>query len=181
MLGYELVVVMLGCCSWFAPVAEALLPGRPQAVSEAAMQPLKGRSVAIENGPAYSDSGMTDPADRIASGLAASLAARYGLRYDPGRPTTAETLILGVQTLEWTVEPAFKDYILRYRGEATLLDHRDGRRLGRAWCDRRAPTGKGSAAEALADKDALTSALQAAADSCLKQLRESLIAEATPR
>lgn len=182
MLGLDIIVVTLGaCCGWLTPAAEALMPTRSQAVNEVLMQPMKGRTVAVENGRAFSEAGMTDPADRIADGLATSLAQRYGLRFEPGRPADADSLILGVLTLEWLVEPALRDFTLRYRGEATLVERSSGRRLGRAWCDRRAPTGKASSAEALADRPGLAKALQAAADSCLQQLRESLIAEATPR
>jgi hypothetical protein len=80
-----------------------------------------------------------------------------------------------MQTLEWLVEPGLRDYKLRYRGEATLVDRRDGHRLGRARCDRNVPTGKNSYDGALADRAALADALHAAATSCTQQLREALL------
>ena len=176
MLGFDLVVVTFAaCCAWLGPAAEALLPARPQGVSKSAMQPMKGRAVAIELGPAYTESGMTDPAGEIANPLAASLADRYGLRFEPGRPAAADALVLGMHTLEWVVVAGIKDYQLRYRGEATLVDRADGRTLGRAWCDRRVSTGKNSYDASLADRPALAGALGAAASSCGQQLKESLL------
>ena len=180
MFGSEFVVLAFACCSWLGSAAEALLV-QPQAVTEAALQPMKGRAVAVEIGPEYSEAGMHDPADRIAGSLATSLASRYGLQFEPGRAPGPDMLVLAMHTREWTVEPGWSDYYLRYRGEATLVDRKSGRRLGRAWCDQRALTGKNSYDAAIKDRRALALSLQAAADSCLRQLRESLLAEAAPR
>lgn len=182
MLGYDLVALAFACCGWLpAPLEWVLSPQRPEAVNEAVLQPMKGRRVAVELRPEFSEAGMHDPAVQIAGSLAASLAERYGLQFEPGSAPGPDALALGVHTLEWRVEPGLKDYKLRYRGEATLVDRRSGRRLGRAWCDRNAPTGKDSYDGAMADRPALADALHAAADSCLQQLREALIAEASPR
>jgi hypothetical protein len=103
------------------------------------------------------------------------LADRFGLQFEPGRKPDADTLVLGMQTLEWLVEPGLRDYKLRYRGEATLVDPRNGQRLGRARCDRNVSTGKDSYDGALADRPALAGALHAAAASCTQQLREALL------
>src|SRR5262245_23468672 len=179
MLGFDITVLAFACCGWLtAPLEFMTSPQRP--LSAEAMQPMKGRVVAIEAGPAFSEAGMDDPANRIAGLLAMSLANRYGLRVERGA-SGSDALSLGVQTLEWRVEPAWKDYQLRYRGEATLVDRQSGRRLGRAWCDRSVTTGKNSYDEALADRPALATALSAAADSCLQQFREALVAEVIPR
>jgi hypothetical protein len=118
---------------------------------------------------------MRDPAGEIAGALATSLADRFGLQLEPGRKADADALVLEMQTLEWRVEPGLRDYKLRYRGEATLVDRRDGRRLGRARCDRDVTTGKNSYDAAIADRPALAGALHSAANSCLAQLREALL------
>ena len=176
MLGYDLIVLTFAaCCGWFGTAAEALLPSRPQGVTEAAMQPMKGRRMVIDSGTEFSEAGMRDPASDIAGSLAISLADRFGLQFEPGRKPDADTLVLEMQTLEWLVEAGLKDYKLRYRGEATLVDRRDGRRLGRVRCDRNVTTGKASYKEALSDRPALAGALHSAADSCLQQLREGLL------
>ena len=182
MLGYDIVVLAFACCSWLPqPLEFILAPQRVEAVNEAVLRPMKGRAVAVEVGRAFSEEGMSDPAGRIAGSLATSLADRYGLKFEPGEAPGAGALVLGMQTLEWRIEPAFKDYELRYRGEATFVDQGSGRRLGRAWCDRRVSTGKDSYEASVADRPALAGALQAAATSCIAQLREALIADASPR
>jgi hypothetical protein len=152
-----------------------MLPQRSGAVSETVLRPMKDRRVAVEPGREFSEAGMRDPAGAIAASLATSLADRFGLQFEPGRKPDADALVLGMQTLEWVVEPGLKDYKLRYRGEATLVDQRDGHRLGRARCDRNVSTGKDSYDGALADRPALAEALHAAADSCTQQLREALL------
>lgn len=173
MLGYDLVLLTVSaCCSWLPAL---LSPQHPEAVNETAALAMKGRRVAVEPAPKFSEAGMRDPSEEIAGALAASLAERYGLKFEPGRKAEADTLVLAMQTLEWIVEPGWKDYKLRYRGEATLVDRQNGHRLGRAWCDRNAPTGKKSYDEAMADRSALAGALHAAADSCTAQLREALL------
>jgi hypothetical protein len=174
-LGYDLAVLALACCAWLPQTMEFLSPLRADAVSEAELKPMKDRRVAVEAGPVFSEAGMRDPAGDIAASLATSLADRFGLQFEPGRKPDAEALVLGMQTLEWIVEPGLKDYKLRYRGEATLVDRRDGHRLGRARCDRNVSTGKNSYDGALADRPALADALHAAADSCTRQLREALL------
>lgn len=182
MLGFDLVVLAFGCCGWLPTPMEIMLsPRQQQSVNDAALTLMKGRRMTIDPGSEFSEAGMRDPAGEIAGSLATSLAGRYGLEFEPGRKLDPDGLVLGVHTLEWVVEAGWKDYKLRYRGEATLVDQRDGRRLGRAWCDRNVPTGKDSYDAAIADRPALASALQAAAGSCLQQLREALLADATPR
>lgn len=177
MLGYDLVVALaLGCCGWLPQPLEFLLsPQRGDAVNEAVLKPMKGRRVEVDPGPEFSEAGMRDPAGDIAASLAASLADRFGLQFEAGRKPDADALVLGMQTLEWIVEPGLKDYKLRYRGEVTLVDRRDGHRLGRARCDRNVPTGKDSYDAAIADRPGLADALHAAADSCTEQLREALL------
>lgn len=176
MLGYDFVVLALACCAWLPqPLEFMLTPQRADAVNEAVLKAMKDRRVAVDAGPEFSEAGMRDPAGAIAASLASSLADRFGLRFEPARKPDANALVLGMQTLEWIVEPGLKDYKLRYRGEATLVDRRDGHRLGRARCDRNVPTGKTSYDAALADRPALADALHAAADSCTQQLREALL------
>lgn len=176
MLGYELVFLAFGCCGWLPSPMELLLAPRPSnTVNEAALKPMKGRRVVIDPGPEFSEAGMRDPAGEIAGSLATSLADRFGLQFEPGRKADADALVLEMQTLEWLVQPGLKDYKLRYRGEATLVDRRDGRRLGRARCDRDVTTGKNSYTAAIADRPALAGALHSAANSCLAQLREALL------
>jgi hypothetical protein len=181
MLGYDFVVLAFACCGWLpTPMEIVLSPRQQEAVSDAALMRMKGRKVTVDTGYEFSEAGMRDPAGEIAGSLASSLAGRYGLEFEPGRQPDPDGLVLGVHTLEWLVEPGWKDYKLRYRGEATLVDRRDGRRLGRARCDRDVTTGKNSYDAAIADRPALASALHAAAGSCLLQLREALLVEATP-
>jgi hypothetical protein len=175
MLGYDLVVLALACCGWLPQPLEFMLAPQQAAVNETLLKPMKDRRVAVDAGPEFSEAGMRDPASDIAASLATSLANRFGLRFEPGRKADEDALVLGMRTLEWIVEPGLKDYKLRYRGEATLVDKRDGRRLGRARCDRNVPTGKASYDGALADRPALADALHAAADSCTQQLREALL------
>ena len=182
MLGYDIVVLAFACCSWVPqPLEFILAPQRAEAVNEAVLRPMKGRAVMVEVGRAFTEEGMSDPAGKIASSLASSLAERYGLDFEPGRAPVADGLVVGMHTLEWTVVAGLKDYELRYRGEATFVDQGSGRRLGRAWCDRRVSTGKDSYDASVADRPALAGALQAAATSCAAQLREALIADASPR
>jgi hypothetical protein len=175
MLGFDLVVLAFACCAWLPQTMQFLSPVRAEAVSEAVLKPMKDRRVAVDAGREFSEAGMRDPAGDIAASLATSLADRFGLQFEPGRKPDADALVLGMQTLEWLVEPGLKDYQLRYRGEATLVDPRDGRRLGRARCDRNVTTGKNSYDGALADRPALGDALHAAAASCTVQLREALL------
>jgi hypothetical protein len=176
MLGFDLAVLTLAaCCAWLPQSLEFMLPQRSGAVNETVLKPMKDRRVAVEAGRAFSEAGMRDPAGDIGASLATSIADRFGLQFEPGRKPDADALVLGMQTLEWLVEPGLKDYQLRYRGEATLVDPRDGRRLGRARCDRNVPTGKNSYDGALADRPALGDALHAAAASCTVQLREALL------
>jgi hypothetical protein len=175
MLGYDLVVLALACCAWLPQTLEFMLPQRAEALNETVLKPMKDRRVAVEAGTEFSEAGMRDPAGDIAASLATSLADRFGLQFEPGRKPDADALVLGMQTLEWIVEPGLKDYKLRYRGEATLVDRRDGHRLGRARCDRNVTTGKDSYDGALADRPALAEALHAAANSCTRQLREALL------
>jgi hypothetical protein len=176
MLGYDLVVVAFACCAWLPQSLEFMVGSpRPEAVNETALKLMKDRRVVVDAGREFSEAGMRDPASGIAASLATSLADRFGLQFEPGRKPDADALVLGMQTLEWIVEPGLKDYRLRYRGEATLVDQRDGRRLGRARCDRNVPTGKDSYDGAIADRPALADALHAAADSCTRQMREALL------
>lgn len=176
MLGYDLVFLAFACCAWLPQPLEFMLSqGRAEAVNEMVLKPMKDRRVAVEAGPEFSEAGMRDPAGDIGASLATSLAERFGLQFEPGRKPEKDALVLGMQTLEWIVEPGLKDYRLRYRGEATLVDLRDGRRLGRARCDRNVPTGKASYDGAFADRPALADALHAAADSCARQLHEALL------
>lgn len=179
MLGIDIVVLSLSaCCAW---LPDLMLAPRTQGLNDSAMEPMKGRAVAIELGAEFTEAGMRDPAGEIATPLADAIAKRYGMKFEPGRAAGPDTVVLAVQTREWTLAAGFTDYRLRYRGEATITDRQSGRRLGRAWCDGRSLTGWASPEAALADRPALAKALHVAADSCLQQFRKSLIAEATPR
>jgi len=176
MLGFDFAVLTLAaCCAWLPQTMEFLSPVRAEAVKEAVLKPMKDRRVAVDAGREFAEAGMRDPAGEIGASLATSLADRFGLQFELGRKPDADALVLGMQTLEWLVEPGLRDYKLRYRGEATLVDQRDGQRLGRARCDRNVTTGKDSYDGALADRPALAQALHAAADSCTRQLREALL------
>jgi len=176
MLGFDLAVLTLAaCCAWLPQTMEFLSPVRAEGLNETVLKPMKDRRVAVEAGREFSEAGMRDPAGDIAASLATSLADRFSLQFEPGRKPDEDGLVLGMQTLEWLVEPGLKDYRLRYRGEATLVDRRDGQRLGRARCDRNVSTGKDSYDGAIADRPALADALHAAADSCTRQLREALL------
>jgi hypothetical protein len=176
MLGFDLAVLAFAaCCTWLPQSLEFMLPLRPEALNESVLKPMKDRRVTVDAGTEFSEAGMRDPAGEIGASLATSLADRFGLQFEPGRKPDADALVLGMQTLEWIVEPGLRDYKLRYRGEATLVDRRDGHRLGRARCDRNVSTGKDSYDGALADRPALADALHAAAGSCTRQLREALL------
>lgn len=180
-MGSDLVVLAFACCGFLPQPMHVMLSPRSETVSEAALESLKGRAMAVELGPVFSEAGMTDPAAEIAGSLAASLAERYGLKFEAGRSPSADGLVLGMQTVEWAVEMGFTDFRVRYRGEATLVDRSNGRKLGRVWCNRHVPAGVHSIEAGGADRPALESALHAAAQSCLQELRQALIAEATPR
>jgi len=139
MLGLDIAVLSLSaCCAW---LPDLMLGPRSQGVSEAVMAPMKGRPVVIEPGPEFAEAGMPDPAGEIATSLAAAIAKRYGMKFQPEARAAADAVVLEVQTREWMLDAGFTDYKVRYRGEATLTDRQSGRRLGRAWCDRRAPNG----------------------------------------
>src|SRR5262249_61261713 len=123
MLGFDIVVLALSaCCAWMSSPLEFLTSQRPEALNEAVLKPMQGRRVAIELGQAYTEQGMTDPAGAIANPLAASLAERYGLKFEPGTAPSADGLVLGMHTLEWLVVAGTRDYQPRYPGQATLRD-----------------------------------------------------------